>query len=222
MTRAVDGAAVVIGHLPAGLRPEKLGQLRIPAIERKFKPKPPGQSRYVTVLYRAGRGRLRDTPSCRIWRVGSSHGKAIARTQKCQFRLNSARDGEVFPLGKPVPSAEASALCWPPLPAARAGYRSGRLDHRPLARGHRRQIPSAGGYVLHRHLRHLRTGRPPLPHHPVPVRHENPSAFRGTTINPGRRLRRVNASLSAEVKWRAAAHGELPWPGGWSAGAPCC
>src|SRR6516164_6147032 len=103
MTRAVDGAAVVIGHLPAGLRPEKLGQLRIPAIERKFKPKPPGQSRYVTVLYRAGRGRLRDTPSCRIWRVGSSHGKAIARTQKCQFWLHSARDGEVFPLGKPVP-----------------------------------------------------------------------------------------------------------------------
>src|SRR6516162_1847218 len=63
MTRAVDGAAVVIGHLPAGLRPEKLGQLRIPAIERKFKPKPPGQSRYVTVLYRAGRGRLRDKRS---------------------------------------------------------------------------------------------------------------------------------------------------------------
>jgi len=162
-------------------------------------------------------------------------------TSPCQSRLPAVRDGrrshalrsanseytspvcgKVFPLGKPVPSAEASALCWPPLPAARAGYRSGRLDHRPLARGHRRQIPSAGGCVLHRHLRHLRTGRPPLPHHPVPVRHENPSAFRGTTINPGRRLRRVNASLSAEVKWRAAAHGELPWPGGWSAGAPCC
>jgi hypothetical protein len=31
---AVDGAAVVIGHLPAGLRPGRLGQLRVPAIER--------------------------------------------------------------------------------------------------------------------------------------------------------------------------------------------
>jgi len=28
MTRAVDGAAVVIGHLPAGLRPGGLGKLR--------------------------------------------------------------------------------------------------------------------------------------------------------------------------------------------------
>ena len=40
MTRAVDGAAVVIGHLPAGLRPGGLGQLRVPAIERKAQPKP--------------------------------------------------------------------------------------------------------------------------------------------------------------------------------------
>jgi hypothetical protein len=29
--------------------------------------------------------------------------------------VHVARDGEVFPLGKPVPSAEASALCWHPL-----------------------------------------------------------------------------------------------------------
>jgi hypothetical protein len=35
MTRAVVGAAVVIGYLPAGLRPGKLGQLQVPAIERK-------------------------------------------------------------------------------------------------------------------------------------------------------------------------------------------
>src|SRR5262249_53258340 len=34
---AVDGAAVVIGHLPGGLRPGGLGQLRVPAIERKLK-----------------------------------------------------------------------------------------------------------------------------------------------------------------------------------------
>jgi hypothetical protein len=30
----VDGAAVVIGHLPAGLRPGRLGQPQAPAIER--------------------------------------------------------------------------------------------------------------------------------------------------------------------------------------------
>jgi hypothetical protein len=40
VTRAVDGAAVVIGHLPAGLRPGRLGQRRVPAIERKPKTKP--------------------------------------------------------------------------------------------------------------------------------------------------------------------------------------
>jgi hypothetical protein len=34
VTRAVDRAVVVIGHLPAGLRPGRLGQ-RVPAIERK-------------------------------------------------------------------------------------------------------------------------------------------------------------------------------------------
>jgi hypothetical protein len=43
-----------------------------------------------------------------------SHWKAIARTQKCQFWVHGARDGEVFPLARPVPSAEASALCWHP------------------------------------------------------------------------------------------------------------
>jgi hypothetical protein len=28
--------------------------------------------------------------------------------------VHGARDGEVFPLARPVPSAEASALCWHP------------------------------------------------------------------------------------------------------------
>src|ERR1017187_7971265 len=35
VARALDGAAVVIGYLPAGLRPGRLGQRRVPAIERK-------------------------------------------------------------------------------------------------------------------------------------------------------------------------------------------
>jgi len=38
VARAVDGAAVVIGHLPAGLRPGRLGQLRVPAIELSGNP----------------------------------------------------------------------------------------------------------------------------------------------------------------------------------------
>jgi hypothetical protein len=31
-TSAADGVVVVIGHLPAGLRPDRLGQLRAPAM----------------------------------------------------------------------------------------------------------------------------------------------------------------------------------------------
>jgi hypothetical protein len=32
---AMDGAAAVLGQLPAGLRPGTLGQLKVPAIEQK-------------------------------------------------------------------------------------------------------------------------------------------------------------------------------------------
>jgi len=45
---AMDGAAVVIGHLPAGLRPERLDQPQVPAIERNSKVGLVGRSRYVT------------------------------------------------------------------------------------------------------------------------------------------------------------------------------
>jgi hypothetical protein len=44
----VDGAAVVIGHLPAGLRPGRLGQPQVPAIERNPNVGRFGRSRYVT------------------------------------------------------------------------------------------------------------------------------------------------------------------------------
>jgi hypothetical protein len=47
VARAVDGAAVVIGHLPAGLGPE-LGQPRLPAVKRKLNVSRPAGSRYVT------------------------------------------------------------------------------------------------------------------------------------------------------------------------------
>src|ERR1700722_6330130 len=45
---AVDGAAGVIGYLPAGLRPGRLGQLRVPAIERNLTVSPTVPSRYAT------------------------------------------------------------------------------------------------------------------------------------------------------------------------------
>src|SRR5208283_2537107 len=48
VTRAVDGAAVVIGHLRAGLRPGRLDQLQAPAIEREPKPSRVSRSRRVT------------------------------------------------------------------------------------------------------------------------------------------------------------------------------
>src|SRR5207248_2929578 len=47
VARAVDGAAVVIVHLPAGLRPGRLGRLRVPAIERKPNVNRPSRSRHV-------------------------------------------------------------------------------------------------------------------------------------------------------------------------------
>jgi hypothetical protein len=45
----VDGAAVVIGHLPAGLRPGGLGQPQVPAIERKPNVSRIGRSHHVTI-----------------------------------------------------------------------------------------------------------------------------------------------------------------------------
>src|ERR1700745_647024 len=40
---AVDGAAVVIGHLPAGLEPGRLGPLPVPAVKRKCTVRLPAQ-----------------------------------------------------------------------------------------------------------------------------------------------------------------------------------
>jgi hypothetical protein len=48
---AVDGAAVVIGHLPAGLEP-KAGPVPVPAVKRKPTVSRPARSRYAT----SGRG----------------------------------------------------------------------------------------------------------------------------------------------------------------------
>jgi hypothetical protein len=39
---------VVIGHLPAGLRPGRLGQLQVPAIERNLTVSRLAPSRYAT------------------------------------------------------------------------------------------------------------------------------------------------------------------------------
>src|SRR5215831_10286766 len=48
VARAVDGAVVVIGHLPGRPGPERLGHLQVPAIERKPNLSRGGQSRHVT------------------------------------------------------------------------------------------------------------------------------------------------------------------------------
>jgi hypothetical protein len=45
----VDGAAVVIGHLPAGLEPGRLGQLPVPAVQRKPTVNRPARSRYAII-----------------------------------------------------------------------------------------------------------------------------------------------------------------------------
>src|ERR1700730_9650368 len=48
VTSAVDGAAVVIGHLPAGLEPGRLGQFRPQRLKRKPTVSRPARSRYAT------------------------------------------------------------------------------------------------------------------------------------------------------------------------------
>ena len=55
ITSAVDGAVVVIGHLPAWLNPEALGQLRVPAIEQNPNVSRVSQSQNVTARPASGR-----------------------------------------------------------------------------------------------------------------------------------------------------------------------
>ena len=56
-----DGAAVVIGHLPAGLRPGGLGQPQVPAIERKPNVSRIGHSHYVAIPRELPTSATRDT-----------------------------------------------------------------------------------------------------------------------------------------------------------------
>ena len=60
MASAVDGAAVVIGHLPDELRPGKLGQQRAPAIKRNLTVSSALRSRQVTI--HSSRSRNRSAP----------------------------------------------------------------------------------------------------------------------------------------------------------------
>src|SRR6266568_3936651 len=57
VARAVDGAAVVIGHLRAGLRPGGWASCGVPAIERKPNVNRPSQSRHVTTNWKLERSR---------------------------------------------------------------------------------------------------------------------------------------------------------------------
>src|SRR5437867_4259232 len=55
MMIAVDGVEMVIGHLPAGLEPGGLGQLRVPAIEQNLNVSRVSQSQHVTARPESGR-----------------------------------------------------------------------------------------------------------------------------------------------------------------------
>src|SRR6266702_1240582 len=75
VARAVDGAAVVIEHLRDGPRPGGLGQLRVPAIERKPNVNRPSWSRHVTTGWKLERSQYREkrsrTPNLRTWQLRS-------------------------------------------------------------------------------------------------------------------------------------------------------
>src|SRR6516162_10932605 len=103
MTRAVDGVAVVIGHLPAVLRPGKLGKLRVPAIERKPNVIRVNQSHHVTTRWEnwATSAAIRSrSPIPRGW--PSQWDDTARNSQNIQFRrgaVSSMSAGRRGPAG---------------------------------------------------------------------------------------------------------------------------
>jgi hypothetical protein len=87
VARAVDGAAVVIEHLRAGLRPGGLGQLRVPAIERKPNVNRPSWSRHVTTSWKSSEASTaRNAPPCRIGAPAARASLAFGGGQIIRFR----------------------------------------------------------------------------------------------------------------------------------------
>ena len=105
VARAVDGAAVVIGHLRAGLRPGRLGQLRVPAIERKPNVKRPGWSRHVTTSWNLGDdSTARNAPDRRFRTHDDQLSVVYGRAQIVQFGVlrsphRTLRVAPPYPLG---------------------------------------------------------------------------------------------------------------------------
>ena len=104
VARAVDGAVVVIGHLPAGLRPGRLGQRRVPAIERKPNVSLCSRSLHVTDRRNLELGQppeKRSRPPTRRWRTvrGKCHGRRPYQPFQCAAR-RKARKGVTGPAGR--------------------------------------------------------------------------------------------------------------------------
>ena len=131
---AVDGAAVVIGHLPAGLRPERLGQLRVPAIERNPTVGRIRRSRHVI----ASGTRSDDLPleKCSDYALGGyDQGRILGRRRSPGYGLPTvAAGGWPLPgrLGIDEPAAGVA------VPAEGAGLRPG-------PRGSPCVLPGLGG-----------------------------------------------------------------------------
>jgi hypothetical protein len=93
VTRAVDWA-VVIGHLPAGLRPGRLGQLRVPAIERTPNVSRLSRSRHVTTRHKCSDPDCRrNTPDRRVCAVCRSRAAAAERYIMIVLEHNSRCPG---------------------------------------------------------------------------------------------------------------------------------
>jgi len=91
VTRAVDGTAAVIGYLRAGRGPGRLGQLRVPAIERKPKVSRLSRSRRVTTCRRSERHPpLEKAPERRIGADDDRSDLASHRTQISPLCMETA------------------------------------------------------------------------------------------------------------------------------------
>ena len=84
---------MVIGHLPAGLRPGRLGQLRVPAIERRPNVSRLKRSRHVTARRKPNRGQRPEEFSCRIGAAGNGTGDANDHEQITQVCVSLSARG---------------------------------------------------------------------------------------------------------------------------------
>ena len=129
VARAVDGVAVVIGNLPAGLRPWRLGQLRVPAIERKpnVKPRQPGHATSHQAeperswLSRETLQIADSLPDGRLWFVPARRCRSSGYVPGCWSSMVRCRRPETRALSRAVLDVEGYRVrVW----RASAGFRS--------------------------------------------------------------------------------------------------